>query len=137
MSILIMARNLGKAIQEQPEYMALEAARKANDEDPELQKLVEQFNLMSVSMEHEAGAENPDEQKMDKINADMLKLYTTIMENKNMVEFNKAKQTIDKQMDDIVAILAAAVNGEDPMQFELKHDDGHSCGGDCSCCHGC
>ncbi|MBE6764860.1 MAG: YlbF family regulator [Ruminococcaceae bacterium] len=137
MNVIELARNLGKAIQEDPDYAKLEQTRKANDADEALQALIEKFNLLGMTMEVEAGKNEPDEARIDKLNAEMMELYSKILENETMAAFNEAKAVMDQKMDEVVAILAAAVNGEDPMTFDpnAQHSDG--CGGDCSCCSGC
>ncbi|MBP3414953.1 MAG: YlbF family regulator [Clostridia bacterium] len=136
MDVIELARKLGQAVQEDPDYAKLEEAKKANDADEQLQEMIEKFNLLGMTMEVEAAKEDADESKVDELNAQMMELYSKILDNKTMQAFNEAKDAVDKKMNDIVAILAAAVNGEDPMTFDPNaHHEG--CSGDCSGCHGC
>lgn len=137
MNVIELARTLGKAIQEDPDYAKLEKARAASDADEGLQALIEKFNLLGMTMEVEAAKEDADEARIDKLNADMMALYSQILENEAMAAFNEAKAVMDHKMDDVVAILAAAVNGEDPMTFDPHAQHEAGCGGDCSCCSGC
>ena len=139
MDIITLARELGKAIQQDPIYAELEAAKKLNDEDFELQKLIERFGVLQQSYEYEAGKETPDEDRLSATEAQLESLYETIMGNANMARFEGAKAKMDIMMNKIVAILAASVNGDDPMTVDpdkLIHED--ECGGDCDCCgHHC
>ena len=137
MDIIALARELGKAIQQDEDYIAMEAARKANDEDEELQGLIGQFNLISTAAEHEQGKDQPNEQTLQGYGEQLQQLYNQIMQNVNMARFEQAKTVMDDKMNAIIAILAAAVNGEDPMTFDPDAEEEHHCGGDCSGCHGC
>lgn len=136
MDIIELARQLGKAIQEDPDYIKLVAAREANDADTALQELIAKFNLLATSYDYEGQKEDADESKLESLGADMEKLYAEIMSNKKMAEFTELKDIIDDKMNDIVAILAAAVNGEDPMTYDPAAEH-HHCDGDCDCCSGC
>lgn len=137
MDIIQMARELGKAIQQDADYIAMEAARQANDEDEGLQKLIEEFSVLNVAAEREQQSATPDESKLESLGNRMQELYNTIMSNVNMARFERAKDTMDEKMNFVISILAAAVNGEDPMTFDPAAEAEHHCGGDCGCCDGC
>lgn len=134
MDIIKMARELGAAIQQLPEYQALCDAKIANDNDETLQKMIVDFNELMQKGEIEAAK---DDANIDEIGAQIQDSYDAIMSNINMVRYNECKDKIDSMMQYIVAILAGAVNGEDPMTFDPHEEEEHHCGGDCSCCHGC
>lgn len=134
MDIIKLAREMGAAIQQEPEYLALCAAKEANDNDADLQKMIEDFNKLMHEGEMKAAE---DESSIDEIGAQIQDSYDAIMSNVNMVRYNQCKDKIDALMQKVVAILAASVNGEDPMTFDPDAQEEHSCGGDCSCCHGC
>lgn len=135
MDIIQLARELGKEIQNQEDYIALMAAKQLNDEDEELQNNIERFNLLMADGERHA--DKDDKERVAEIEEQLQDLYDDIMSNVNMVRYNEIKDRIDETMNKVVAILAASVNGEDPMTFEPEDEDEHHCGGDCGCCHGC
>lgn len=135
MDLIMMAREMGKALQQDADYLAFAAAKEANDNDTELQQQIEKFNLLATTADYENGKENPDQAKIEEYNNQLQALYAAIMQNEHMVAFETAKNAVDNKMNTIVAILAAAVNGEDPMTFDPNAH--HSCGGDCSHCHSC
>jgi cell fate (sporulation/competence/biofilm development) regulator YlbF (YheA/YmcA/DUF963 family) len=135
MTIIEMAREFGKVIQESEEYKALTAARIASDNDESLQAQIQQFNLVRMNLEMESSKEDADQEKIGSLNEELMTLYTQVMENDNMVAFNAAKDAIDTVMNDATSILAAAVNGDDPMTFDPHA--AHSCSGSCSSCGGC
>ncbi len=134
MDIIKMAREMGAAIQQEPEYLALCAAKQANDEDETLQQMIVDFNALMQEGEKKAAE---DESAIDEIGAQIQDSYDAIMSNVNMVRYNQCKDKMDAMMQKVVAILAASVNGEDPMTFDPDAAAEHSCGGDCSHCHGC
>lgn len=135
MDIIKLARELGVALQQDEAYKAFLRAKEANDNDTELQGLIEQFNLLATTAEYECSKPDADQAKCDEYNERLRALYETVMSNPNMIAFEAAKAVVDEKMNTIVAILAAAVNGEDPMTFD-PHEH-HNCGGDCGHCHGC
>ncbi len=135
MDIIKLARELGAALQQDEAYKAYLRAKEANDNDIELGQLIEQFNQLAATAEAECAKPDVDEATYNAYNDKLRALYETIMSNPNMAAFEAAKAVVDNKMNTIVAILAAAVNGEDPMTFDPNEH--HSCGGDCGHCHGC
>lgn len=133
MTIIEMAREMGKLIQESDEYKALMEARTASDNDEELQKQIGEFNLVRMKMEIESSKPEPDQDKIGELNEQLMSIYTAVMESENMVAFNKAKDVVDHLMNHVTAILTAAVNGEDPDTY----DPDAACTGDCCSCGGC
>ena len=53
MSIIEKTRELGKLIQEDSRYIEFYDAARANDNDPELQKLIGEFNLKRMNLNQE------------------------------------------------------------------------------------
>ena len=131
MTIIEMAREMGKVIQQSDEYKALMEARIASDNDEELQKQIGEFNLVRMKMEIESSKPEPDQDKVNELNEQLMSVYTAVMESENMVAFNKAKDVVDHLMNHVTAILTAAVNGEDPDTYD---PDAVSCTGDCCSC---
>ena len=134
MTIIEMAREMGKLIQESDEYKALMEARTASDNDEELQKQIGEFNMVRMKMEIESSKPEPDQDKIGELNEQLMSIYTAVMESENMAAFNKAKDVVDHMMNHVTAILTAAVNGEDPATYD---PEAASCGGDCCTCGGC
>ena len=129
-----LARELGAAIQKDQVYLDYEAARKANDEDEELNALMGKIRLVQLSYQQEAAKETPDEQKMQAFNEEFNGVYNQIMANPNMQAFEKARNAVDEMMNFLTGILAMCVNGEDLATCDPT---AHNCGGECSSCSGC
>ena len=132
MSLEKLTRELGKAIQQDERYSALQKAIEANEKDTALNELMSKIQLIQVSAQHEASKENPDEGKMQAYNEEFRGVYTEIMMNPNMQAYEKARKDIDDLMNFLTGILAMCVNGDDP---DTCDPTAHQCGGDCSGCH--
>ncbi len=133
MSLEKLTRELGKAIQQDERYLAMQKAIEANEKDTALNELMSKIQLIQVSYQHEASKEEPDEGKMKAYDEEFRGVYTEIMMNPNMQAYEKARQDIDELMNYLTGILAMCVNGDDPDTCDPK---AHQCGGDCSGCHG-
>lgn len=134
MDLIKMAREMGKVLQQSEEYKKMQAAKEANDNDITLQNQIEEFNMLRVQLSTAMQSETQDEEKTRELDSRLKELYGTIMGNQNMLNFNIAKQDIDKLMSGITTVLTACVNGEDPDTCEAERS---SCGGSCSSCSGC
>lgn len=132
MSLEKLTRELGKAIQQDERYSALQKAIEANEKDTALNELMSKIQLIQVSAQHEASKENPDEGKMQAYNEEFRGVYTEIMMNPNMQAYEKARQDMDELMNFLTGILAMCVNGDDP---DTCDPTAHQCSGDCSGCH--
>ena len=134
MDIIELTRELGKAIQADERYLAMEIARQNSDNDEELQKLIGEFNLKRMAINNEASKEDRDEAKLHELNTELRDVYTKTMQNKNMIAYNQAKEHMDNMLKRINAILSISADGGDPETADLTED---ACGGSCSSCSGC
>ncbi len=134
MDLIQMAREMGKAIQASAEYRRVDAARRANDGDTSLQDGIGRFNLLRMEMSQEMQKENKDEKKLQSLNEELQQVYTEVMGNANMMEYNIAKQDLDELMQKVNAIFAMCLNGEDPDTCEIPEG---GCSGSCATCGGC
>ncbi|MBQ7689264.1 MAG: YlbF family regulator [Clostridia bacterium] len=132
-----LARKLGAAVQEDERYLAFAAAKEKNDADTELNGLIGRLNLLQMSYQNESAKETPDDDKLEKWDADFREIYGQIMLNENMRAFEEAKQGVDDMMNYLIQILSLCVNGEDPATCEPAPSDGGGCTGSCSTCGGC
>lgn len=134
MNALLMARELGKAIQKEDFYQQLQTAKANNDLDAELQNLIGEFNVKRMAMGEENAKPEKNSEAIAKLDSEIKNLYRDIMENEHMKAFNIAKKEMDSMMQQINTILMLSVNGEDPDEIDLT-DPG--CSGSCSSCSGC
>ena len=134
MDIIELAREIGRELQKDPNYLAMRAASDACDKDTELQNLIGQFNLTRMSLSNEAQKEQSDEQKIQQLNTELRQCYATVMQNPNMIAYNEAKDAMDALLQRINAIITQSAEGGDPDTADY---DPSSCGGDCGSCAGC
>ncbi len=125
---------LAKKLQEDDRVIYLEQVKKKMDMDQELQDLIGKFNLCQYNYRIEAVKEDKDDAKLEEINKEMIGLYSDIMANEFMMEYNECKTEVDKMTQHIQAIITSALNGGDPMLVELPEG---GCSGSCSSCSGC
>lgn len=133
MDVIAMARELGKAIQQDERFIRYAKARLANDSDSALQEAIGQFNIARMELDREVNAENKDDEKVKELNENLRKIYGDIMSSPAMVEYNTAKAELDTMVNEVNVIISKSIDGEDPETCDL-----HSgCTGSCSTCGGC
>ena len=132
--VIQIARELGAALQEDARYKALMQARKANDEDEQLQKLIGEFNIIMLNAQQEAEKEDKDEAKLQAYNEQYVEAYKTIMDKENMQAYQAAQSELEAVVNTINGIIAMSLNGEDPATCD---PDAQNCTHDCSTCGGC
>lgn len=135
MTVIELARELGKALQEDERYKKYQEAKEKNDKDVELQNMIGDFNVKRMQLNQEMQKEEKDAEAMQKLDGELKEIYTKIMANPNMAEFNTAQGAVDKLLNSVNFIISMAANGEDPMT--CPEEQPASCGGSCSTCGGC
>ena len=96
MDIIKLTRELGKAIQADERYAKFVAARETNEKDDELNELIGKMQLIHMSYQHEASKEDANEQKLTAYEEEFMALREKIMNNQNMVNYEKARMDIDE-----------------------------------------
>lgn len=133
---ILKFKEAAKAFQQAEIYKALAAARKANDEDTQLQNMLGDFNLVRLDLNNEIGKDERDDKRVAELNDRINELYNGIMGNQHMLDYNKAKEDIEEFIQYVNAILNAAIDGEDPMTVEPPPPPAE-CSGSCASCAGC
>ena len=134
MDIIEKARELGKLIQQEESYIALQKAQADADADMELQNLIGDFNMKRLSINNEASKKVKDSDKLALLNSQMREDYSKIMSNKNMIAYNEAKDAFDMVANRVLAIVQQSAEGADPETADYSTS---SCSGSCSTCGGC
>ena len=132
--ILEMAKDLGRAIQQDERFVKVQAAQLQADNDTALQELIGEFNLKRMAINGESAKPEADQdpEKMKQLNEELREVYGRVMANASMVAYNEAKTEMDKLLNGVGAIINMAAQGMDPDEYEE-----HQCGGNCSSCGGC
>ena len=134
MDAVLMAREVGKLIQQDERYNAYVTARKVNDDDAELQKLISDFEAKRYELNMEMTKTDKDADKLKELDGVIKNLYGEIMVNPSMVKFNEAKNAMDGLLAEINNVIPASANGEDPETCPSKPS---GCSGSCGSCGGC
>lgn len=137
MDAIKAVRELGKAIQADERYTEYARAKKANDDDKELQELIGEFNLLrqNASMEYGKPEEEQNKEKLADLNAKMQEAYEKVMSNENMALFTVAKAGMDELMSQVNTVLTLTLQGADPETCPTSQPTG--CTGSCASCGGC
>lgn len=128
-----MARDLGKALQEDERYIAYNVAKQNADEDESLQMLIQDFNMSRVQLNTEMSKDDKDADRLQELDQKIKDTYAAILANENMAAFNDAQDTMNAVMSAINVIITASANGSDPETCPATQ----SCSGSCSTCGGC
>ena len=131
--VIEMTRELGKLIQQDARYKAYVAAREKNDNDPELQKMISEFNDLRVELAGEMSKDDKDAEKLTQLDDDIKNLYGSIMGSELMMEFEAAKAEMDLMLSQINTVITQCANGEDPDTCPVTT----GCTGSCESCAGC
>ena len=133
MDVIEKVRELGKAIQQDERFIRYAKAKLANDNDKDLQAAIGNFNITRMKLDREISSENKDDEKVQKLNDELRRVYGEIMSAPAMVEYNTAKAEVDSMVNDINVIISKCLDGEDPDTC----DTNSGCTGSCSTCGGC
>ncbi len=132
-NIIQTTKNLGKQIQANEAYIAMNKAREAVDASDELQQQIQEFTMLKMTLNQELSKEPRDDAKIAFLDEQIRTLHKTVTENPVMLVYNDAKLAFDTVVDMVNKILSASLNGQDPETA----DQIESCGGSCSSCSGC
>ena len=135
MDLISLARELGFAIQNDPDYINYKIKEQNVQCDKELQNTIEKLNLKKVDINNEISKENPNTEKIDKLNEEIGILYKEMVSNQKMKEFNDSKNVFSEKLQKVSIIINKSAQGEDPFLIDVDTDS--SCTGSCSTCGGC
>lgn len=134
MEIIQETVEFAKKIQQTEQYLNLQKAKKNNDSDENLQNLINEFNMVKLKFEHSLEKSEENRENSEKLNS----LYDKIMQNENMIFFNKVSDEMNKLMNDVNKILISAVNGNNFENFnKFDFEKNSDCEGNCENCLGC
>ena len=133
MDITELARELGRAIQADADYINMRAAEQRSEEDSELSELIDDYNTKRMAINVESAKTQRNEEKIQSLNKDMRSLYAQIMCNENMKAYNEAKRVFETKLQTVMGIIQNSASGGDPDADPMIG----GCSGDCSSCGGC
>ena len=134
MDAITLFREAAKALQSDPRYLALDAARKANDADAELQAMIAEFGRLNNEYQEVSLGDAADKERALAIQTELNDLYAKVMANETMQNYNRAQQEAEQLIGFIDRIVTEAMNARDPMSVQ---ENPGGCSGCCSGCSGC
>ena len=136
MSLEKAIRELGKEIQADPRFKALQEAAAANDKDEALQAQMQELQLISLKYQQEAQkGEEADQTRIAEIQNDYQDLYGKIMQGENMQKYSAAASEMEQLAQYISGMIGLFFDGQDPETCEIPAQD--ECTHDCHTCGGC
>lgn len=133
--LMEMAKQLGKALQEDDRYLAFRVASAENDQDEALQNLIAQFNQKRLDLGNAEDMAEPDEERVKALGEESRALYSEIMSNPSMQKYQAARAEFEQLLDGINRVIALSAAGQNPDTFDMTI--AASCGGNCAGCAGC
>ena len=91
MDCIDLFKKAAAALQTDPRYLELDAARRENDSDEELQNLIGEFNLARLDLNNESAKAETNAARVAELNQRVNDLYSQIMASEGMVRYNAAK----------------------------------------------
>ena len=135
MSLESALRELGKEIQADPRFAALQTAAKANDADEALQAQMQEMQLLSLKYQQEAEkGEEASQERIAELQQEYQDLYTKIMDGENMKNYSAAAADMEHMAQYISQMIGLFFDGQDPATCEIPAS---GCTHDCCTCGGC
>ncbi len=124
--IIEKANELGQLIKESEIVKKQREAKKAFDNDEQLQQLVGEFNLAKLSLMNESNKDQPDAEKIELFRTQTTAAYEKIMQHPVMMELNQAEMDLENLLNQINSILQNSIS-----------DNEGGCTHNCATCSGC
>ncbi len=136
MSLETALRELGKEIQKDERFIKLQACAKANDADDELQKKMQELQLLSLKFQQEMQkGEEADKDRITELQTEYQTQYNEVMQMPNMMNYSVAASEMEQVAQYISSMIGLFFEGQDPETCEPPAPE--DCTHDCSTCGGC
>ena len=127
MEIFELAAELGKKLKDDSRLVALENAKKAYEENNELQTALVEYDVQQRAMQKAVAQSDRDMQMIESIQARIDELYRQIAEHPVFVELNRVQSEVNELMNAVNQTIMTQITGEEPS----------GCTHNCSTCGGC
>ena len=128
MTIFELASELGKALKNDEKLVRLAEARKNYENDPDLQKMMVEYEVQQKALQGELTKDERDTMFIDVIQKRINELYEAIMSHPVFTELNEAQAEVNELMNAVNNTITFEITGELPS---CTHDCS-TCGGGCS-----
>ena len=126
MEIFELAKLLGEAIKKDTRLVEFEEAKKAYENDVELQMALKEYEVQQQALQSEFLKEDKDGYTIDAINARIEELYHQIVTNESFLKLNQIQAEVNELMNEVNNTITCTITGEDPKS---------ACTHNCATCH--
>ena len=135
MDCIDLFKKAAAALQTDVRYLELDAARRENDADEELQNMIGEFNLARLDLNNESAKPETDAARVAELNQRVNDLYSQIIAREEHGALRRRQGRVrGPGQPHPDAIVNTAMNGGDPMTVQAPTG---GCTGSCSTCGGC
>ena len=106
--------------------MEFEEAKKAYENDTELKKALEEYDVQQQALQSEMMKEEKDSYTIDAINERINELYHEVVTNPSFLRLNQLQLEVNELMNEVNNTITCAITGEDPKT---------ACTHNCATCH--
>lgn len=118
-------RELGRLIRTDARYIALNEAEEKYNNDPEMTKLITEYNVQQSALASQYAEKERDNDMIKAIEKRIGEIYDAVTKNDLYEEYLRAKADYDELYGEISVLLQTEITGKAP------------CTHDCSTCGGC
>ena len=126
MEIFELAKKLGEAIAKDYRLIEFEDAKKAYENDVELQSALKEYEVQQQALQSEMLKDDKDSFTIDAINERINELYEAIVTNASVLHLNQIQVEVNELMSEVNNTITCAITGEDPKT---------ACTHNCATCH--
>ena len=126
MEIFELAKLLGEAIKKVARLVEFEDAKNAYENDTELKKALEEYDVQQQALQAEMMKEEKDSYTIDAINERINELYHEVVTNPSFLRLNQLQLEVNELMNEVNNTITCAITGEDPKT---------ACTHNCATCH--
>ncbi len=127
MEIFELAAELGKKLKDDSRLVELEAAKKAYEEDRQLQKYMVEYDVQQRAIQAEVSREDRDSDMIAAIQKRIDELYRLIANHPTFMELNRTQSVVNELMNSVNQTIMTQITGEEPS----------GCTHNCRTCSGC
>ncbi len=127
MEIFELAAELGKKLKNDERLIALENAKKAYEENPELRKYMIEYEVQQKAMQAEVARADRDLHMIEAIQKRIDELYKLIAEHSVFAELNRVQGEVNELMNRVNQTIMTQITGEEAS----------GCTHNCATCGGC
>ena len=117
--------HLGALVRKDRRTAELDAAERAYNSDPEMTRLVDEYNVQQSALSAAYASDERDEELIKQIENRINEIYDAVTNNDLYADYLRAKADWDELYSEVSAKLEFAITGRAP------------CSHDCSSCGGC